>query len=153
MDKRQIIELTGLISVVASLAFVGFEIRQNTSAVRSATNIAISNQVMELSRDVANDERLSRLIHLMLVENVRGEELSPEDYVSLWMYVNAGLRRIENIFLQVQDGILDPSAFDQIAMSNFYRTNIARETWDMVGQYFDKDFIIHFEAIRDSLPQ
>ena len=28
MDKRQIIELTGLISVVASLAFVGFEIRQ-----------------------------------------------------------------------------------------------------------------------------
>jgi len=114
MDKRQIIELTGLISVVASLAFVGFEIRQNTSAVRSATHIAISNQVMELSRDVANDERLSRLIHLMLVENVRGEELNPEDYVSLWMYVNAGLRRIENIFLQVQDGILDPSAFDQI---------------------------------------
>ena len=52
MDKRQIIELTGLISVVASLAFVGFEIRQNTSAVRSATNIAISNQVMELSMDV-----------------------------------------------------------------------------------------------------
>jgi hypothetical protein len=153
MGKRQIIELTGLISVVASLAFVGFEIRQNTSAVRSATNIAISNQVMELSRDVANDERLSRLIHLMLVENVRGEELNPEDYVSLWMYVNAGLRRIENIFLQVQDGILDPSAFDQIAMSNFYLTNIARETWDMVGQYFDKDFIIHFEAIRDSLPQ
>lgn len=152
MDKRQIIELTGLLSVVVSLAFVGYEIRQNTSAVRSATNIAISNQVMDMSRDIATDERLSKLTHLMLVENIRGEELSPEDYISLQMHVNAGLRRIENIYLQVQDGILDPSTFDQIAMSNYYRTNIARETWDMYGKYFDKDFISHFEAIRDSMP-
>ena len=153
MGKRQIFELTGLLSVVVSLAFVGFEIRQNTSAVRSATNIAISNQVIDISRDIATDERLSRLTHLMLVENVLGEELSPEDYISLQMHVNAGLRRIENIFLQVQDGILDPSAFNQIAVSNYYRTNIARETWNMYGKYFDKGFISHFEALRDSVPQ
>ena len=44
--KRQIFELTGLISVVFSLIFVGFEIRQNTRDVRSATYIAISNQVI-----------------------------------------------------------------------------------------------------------
>ena len=150
---RQIFELTGLLSVVVSLAFVGFEIRQNTSAVRSATYIAISNQVIDISRDIATDERLSRLTHLMLVENIRGDELNPEELISLQMHVNAGLRRIENIYLQVQAGILDPSAFDQIAVSNYYRTNIARETWDMFGKYFDKGFISHFEALRDNVPQ
>ena len=72
MGKRQIFELTGLLSVVVSLVFVGFEIRQNTSAVRSATNIAISDQVIDISRDIATDERLSRLTHLMLVENILG---------------------------------------------------------------------------------
>mgnify|MGYP006137193645 FL=1 len=153
MMIRQIFELTGLLSVVVSLAFVGFEIRQNTSAVRSATYIAISNQVIDISRDIATDERLSRLTHLMLVENIRGDELNPEELISLQMHVNAGLRRIENIYLQVQAGILDPSAFDQIAVSNYYRTNIARETWDMFGKYFDKGFISHFEALRDNVPQ
>ena len=153
MMIRQIFELTGLLSVVVSLAFVGFEIRQNTSAVRSATYIAISNQVIDISRDIAADERLSRLTHLMLVENIRGDELNPEELISLQMHVNAGLRRIENIYLQVQAGILDSSAFDQIAVSNYYRTNIARETWDMFGKYFDKGFISHFEALRDNVPQ
>ncbi len=153
MMIRQIFELTGLLSVVVSLAFVGFEIRQNTSAVRSATYIAISNQVIDISRDIATDERLSRLTHLMLVENIRGDELNPEELISLQMHVNAGLRRIENIYLQVQAGILDSSAFDQIAVSNYYRTNIARETWDMFGKYFDKGFISHFEALRDNVPQ
>ncbi len=152
MNKRQIFESTGLLSVVASLAFVGFEIRQNTSAVRSATNIAISNQVMDIARDIATDERLSRLTHLMMFENVRGEDLSPEDYVSLQMHVYAGLRRIENIYLQVQDGILDSGAFDQIGMS-YYQNKIARETWDLYGKYFDKDFIPFFETLRDSVPQ
>ena len=147
--KRQIFELTGLISVVFSLIFVGFEIRQNTRAVRSATYIAISNQVIGISRDIATDERLSRLTHLMLVENIKGDELNPEDLISLQMHVNAGLRRIENIYLQVQAGILDSSAFNQIAVSNYYRTNIARETWDLFGKYFDKGFISHFEALRD----
>jgi len=153
MMIRQIFELTGLLSVVVSLAFVGFEIRQNTSAVRSATYIAISNQVIDISRDIATNERLSRLTHLMLVENIRGDELNPEELISLQMHVNAGLRRIENIYLQVQAGILDSSAFDQIAVSNYYRTNIARETWDMFGKYFDKGFISHFEALRDNVPQ
>ena len=139
--KRQIFELTGLISVVFSLIFVGFEIRQNTRAVRSATYIAISNQVIGISRDIATDERLSRLTHLMLVENIKGDELNPEDLISLQMHVNAGLRRIENIYLQVQAGILDSSAFNQIAVSNYYRTNIARETWNLFGKYFDKGFI------------
>ena len=133
MMIRQIFELTGLLSVVLSLAFVGFEIRQNTSAVRSATYIAISNQVIDISRDIATDERLSRLTHLMLVENIRGDELNPEELFSLQMHVNAGLRRIENIYLQVQAGILDSSAYDQIAVSYYYRTNIARATWDMFG--------------------
>jgi len=153
MNKRQIIETTGLLSVVASLAFVGFEIRQNTSAVRSATHIAISNQVMDMARDIATDERLSKLTHLMMNENVSGEELSPEDLVSLQMHVYAGIRRIENIYLQVQDGILDSDAFDRSAINKYYNTNIARETWNMVREIFDEDFISRFEALRDGDPQ
>ena len=42
--KRNTLELVGFVSVIASLIFVGMEIRQNTTAVRGATNQAISDQ-------------------------------------------------------------------------------------------------------------
>ena len=46
--NRNRLELIGFISVIASLVFVGMEIRQNTTAVRGATNQAISDQASEL---------------------------------------------------------------------------------------------------------
>ena len=41
--NRNIIEIIGFVSIIASLAFVGIEISQNTSAVGGATNQAISD--------------------------------------------------------------------------------------------------------------
>ena len=46
--NRNRLELIGFISVIASLVFVGMEIRQNTTAVRGATNQAISDQALSL---------------------------------------------------------------------------------------------------------
>ena len=149
-DKRQIIELIGFISIIASLGFVGFEIRQNTRAVRGATNIAISNQVMDMALEIASNERLGKLVGLMLEDNIKSEDLNPEDRTSAQMTIYAGLRRIENVFLQVEDGILDARAFDRVGMA-FYRSNVARDTWDIYGRFFDKDFIPYFEALRDSV--
>ena len=51
--KRNILEIIGFFSVIASLVFVGMEIRQNTTAVRGATNQAISDQVSELLLTIA----------------------------------------------------------------------------------------------------
>ena len=149
-DKRQVFELVGFVSIVLSLGFVGLEIRQNSRAVRGATNIAISNQVMDMAMEIASNERLGKLVSLMMEDNIKNEALNPEDRTSAQMLIYAGIRRIENVFLQVEDGILDARAFDRIGMS-FYRTNIARKTWDIYSNYFDKDFILFFESLRDSI--
>ncbi|MBT3676366.1 MAG: hypothetical protein HOG39_06960 [Candidatus Marinimicrobia bacterium] len=149
-DNRQIFEIVGFISIVVSLGFVGLEIRQNTSAVRGATNIAISDQVMDMALEISSNERLGKLVSFMMEDNIKSDELSPEDRTSLQMLVYAGLRRIENVYLQVEEGILDKQAFDRVGMG-FYRTNIARDTWDIYGGYFGKDFIPFFESLRDSI--
>ena len=59
MQKRNIIEIVGIISVVGSLVFVGIEIKQNTSAVRGATQQAVSSQVSEMYRIVSENERMA----------------------------------------------------------------------------------------------
>ena len=45
MNNRIILEGVGLFSVIGSLLFVGVEIRQNTAAVRGATQQDISYQL------------------------------------------------------------------------------------------------------------
>ena len=62
MQNRKIFEIVGIVSVVGSLLFVGVEINQNTTAVRGATQQAVSSQVSEMYRLVAENERMSLLL-------------------------------------------------------------------------------------------
>ena len=143
--NRTVIEIIGFLSVVGSLAFVGVEIRQNTSAVRGATNQAISDQVGELMLTIATDDNLAELVK-RLYDGETQNQFDPVDDMRLFMTIMTGLRRIENIFLQIEDGILDARAFDRIGLS-FYRSNYGREIWQANRQFFDREFVPFFDEI------
>jgi|TARA_B100001540_G_C15755272_1_gene619069 hypothetical protein len=143
--NRTVIEIIGFLSVVGSLAFVGVEIRQNTSAVRGATNQAISDQVGELMLTIATDDNLAELVK-RLYDGETQNQFDPVDDMRLFMTIMTGLRRIENIFLQIEDGILDDRAFDRIGLS-FYRSNYGREIWQANRQFFDREFVPFFDEL------
>ena len=143
--NRTIVEIIGFLSLVGSLAFVGVEIRQNTSAVRGATNQAISDQVGELMLTIATDDNLARLVK-RLYDGETQDQFDPVDDMRLYMTIMTGLRRVENIFLQIEDGILDDRAFDRIGLS-FYRSNYGREIWQANKQFFDREFVPFFEKL------
>ena len=64
MKNRKFFEVIGLFSVVGSLIFVGVEIKQNTTAVRGATQQAVSSQVAEMYRILAENERMANLVSI-----------------------------------------------------------------------------------------
>ena len=147
MQNRKIFEIVGIVSVVGSLLFVGIEINQNTTAVRGATQQAVSSQVAEMYRIVAENERIA----LLLSQSFKGiskKDLSESDYVSLWNFQMMGLRRIENIYLQYKNGLLTEDAFSRIGMG-IYRTKIVREIWEERRGDFEPDFADFFEVLRD----
>tara|TARA_S200000501_G_scaffold62231_1_gene52902 strand:+ start:1196 stop:1645 length:450 start_codon:yes stop_codon:yes gene_type:complete len=148
MQKRNIIEIFGIISVVGSLIFVGIEIKQNTSAVRGATQQAVSSQVSEMYRIVSESERMAELMNGAL-KGASKSDLSESDYVSFWNFQMMGLRRIENIYLQYKNGLLTEDAFSRIGMG-IYRTKLVREVWEERKGDFEKDFVIFFENLRDN---
>ena len=53
MQKREVVEIFGLLSVIGSLIFVGIEISQNTQAVRGATHQSVSDQISEYYLSIA----------------------------------------------------------------------------------------------------
>ena len=115
MKNRKFFEVIGLFSVVGSLIFVGIEIKQNTTAVRGATQQAVSSQVAEMYRILAENERMANLVSIAS-KGVNKSDISESDYVSFWSFQMMGFRRIENIYLQYKNGLLTEDAFSRIGM-------------------------------------
>ena len=144
VKKTRGIEVLGLISVVASLGFVALEIRQNTTAVRAATIQAVADQAMQLTLVLATDPHLPRLVREMIDGAVRAD-LSVEDYARLSTAMSAGLRRMENVFLQVQTGTLKEGALRRVSIG-FYRNPFGRELWATARGNYDPGFAKYWDA-------
>ena len=148
MSKRTWVEFFGLISVIGSLLFVGIEISQNTQAVRGATHQAVFDQVSEYYLFIASDERLADLAAMALTDEIKRNELSKGDRLRLDMQFMTGIRRVENIYMQHSNGILDDDAFKMIGMDS-YRSDYVVDIWNSWKGGFDSNFVSFFEKLRD----
>jgi len=146
--KRQNVEVIGLVSVIASLIFVGVEIRQNTTAIRGATQQEISYQISEIYKIAVENEKIA-LITSQAYEGIEKDDLSETDFSRFWLFAMMGLRRVENIYLQYNNGFVGYEAFDRIDMA-FYRTSLVRQIWEERKNSFDPDFVVFYEEIRDT---
>ena len=143
---RFVVEMLGLVGLIASLGFVAMEIRQNTTAVRSATIQAVSDQTMQLTLSMATDDQLPGLVYQMTRGGITEADLGGEDYMRLRFVVTAGLRRQENLYLQVQSGVLPRSALDNVSFG-FYTNAFTREVWASDSGQFDAGFVQYWNEV------
>jgi hypothetical protein len=61
-DWKAIAELTGITAVVASLVFVGYEIRQNTSQLRTDGARSVTEMVNQLNAGIFSDATLTEIV-------------------------------------------------------------------------------------------
>ena len=148
MNKRTLIEIFGLISVIGSLIFVGVEISQNTQAVRGATHQAVFDQVSEYYLFIASEGHLTDLAAMALTDEIKRNELSIGDRLRIDMLFMTGIRRVENIYMQHKNGILDDDAFKMIGMDS-YKSDYVVDIWNSWRSGFDSEFISFFEKLRD----
>jgi hypothetical protein len=150
--SRVLIEGVGLLGVVLSLVFVGVEIRQNTTAMRAATLQAVTSQVNDLNLAIATDSELAVLAARMLDGDLARDDLSFAEQARLDFVIIAAMRRVENIFLQVEAGTLEQEALDRVGLS-FYANPCGRESWSLMRGGFDAQFSAWFDAKLKSVPE
>jgi hypothetical protein len=142
-------EILGVIGVIASMIFVGVEIRQNTDAVRGSTLHAVSQQSLDLVMAGVNNPELRSAF------NAAWEgRLSPEERRHLMWFISAKLRADENRFRQVELGILDASTFQQLSNHAAYRLPYFAEYWAQNSDNFSADYqeIVEREFLPLSQP-
>jgi hypothetical protein len=146
-DAAAIAEIIGAVAIVASLIFVGTQVSQNTDALRTATVQAIADQDSAQSLALATDERLSELFAQLATDP---EALTDTDKISLGdrlrvsMVLRANLRRVENIYLHVKAGVVEPEALDRIGYG-WYQMLLTDKFWQSSKSGFDSEFVEFME--------
>lgn len=128
-------ETAEVLGVLASMIFVGVEIRQNTNAVHGATLQAVSQQSLDLVMAGLDNPKLRSAFAA-----ANSGRLSPEQRDLMVWFLSAKLRADENRFRQVELGILGPSFILQLSNHAAYRSPHFAEYWARSGKNYAADF-------------
>lgn len=114
MDSAKLndwIQAVGLFALVASLIFVGIEVRQNSVATRAATNAAVKDAFREFNSVIASSPELAQA----LADNAENpNDASPEDRVQMLAMWRALFHIWSNVHRQHLNGTLDPILYDAV---------------------------------------
>lgn len=127
MDSKKLndwIQAVGMIAVVASLIFVGIEVRQNSIATRSATNAAVKDAFREVNLVIASSPELARAI----AANAENPNDAPAEHrVQILAMWRALFHTWSNVHRQHQNGTLDPALYDAVVQEISMHADDTRE--------------------------
>ena len=127
---RQGIEILGVVGVIMSLIYVGYELRQNTIATRSQSHQALSDVFIGAVNDVMTDQDLARII--AMGSNDINELSEGERHQFTW-YVTGEMIGWELAFYSYHDGALLDEVWESwdSGYCRQLRSTGFRESWEI----------------------
>jgi hypothetical protein len=154
------IQVVGIFTLVASLIFVGIEVRQNSIATRSATNAAVKDAFREFNLVIASSPELARAV----AANAENPDVAPpEDQFQMLAMWRALFHTWSNVHRQHLNGTLDPALYDAVIQEVSMHAGNARGTetvndaerrarhmlwaWESERFVFNTDFQLFIDGI------
>ena len=131
-------EVLAALGVIASLIFVGVEIRQNTKAVQGSTTNEIAQQSLDLTMAGLDNTELREVFRKATSDDI--SVLSREDRLLLGWFFAAKLRADENRFRQIKLGLVDGDNLGQLSNHRAYRFPYFGIYWEARRLEFSEDF-------------
>lgn len=138
------------LSVVLSLVFVGYEIRQNTQVARGAAVQATMDQILQWQAETGSDSEWIRILDF-LRNGGSYSELEQIDQTKYNWIVVSTVRITENRFRQMQMGVIDNSDLGiggGTSNAAWFRSPYFLEWWSSADrtQSWAPDFLEFFET-------
>lgn len=144
--KRNWVELVGVVGVVASLVFVGLEVRQNTAAVKGATYQSIADASQQQLMWWAENERMLQF-WVKIKDGAMPGDFTPEENVLIDSGYVMTIRRIENIYVQVREGLIDEEAILRFRPSeDYFESPYFLQFWEGWRYQMEPAFLEYFET-------
>ena len=140
-----IAELIGAVGVIASLIYVGFQVRQNTRSMRAATYDSLVRSNGEWLAPLIQDAALAESFEVAVTSWTDVQEAQRPRVMYLLTQL---FRHWENAFFQQQQGTLAPSlwlTWQEIILSYFHQPGI-QEWWKLRRTVYTTEFRTFLEA-------
>jgi hypothetical protein len=108
-ELSDISQALGAVAVFASLIFVGYQIRQNTRALKATSHHAIADSFNALNTLLVTDPRVARLWRLGMAD---WDALDEDDRTSVSFMLLGYMRIFETLHYQYGTGVLGPKLFE-----------------------------------------
>ena len=151
IPTRTIGEVVAGAAVIASLVFVGLELRQNTAAIQAQTRQGLADRGGQFITSISENPELARAFDLMWNPyggTPRDVVLTYTDSVQARSALVGLLRHIENVYLQYHEGVVDETVLNSYGFRNtpvFQGPEFA-EFWPLLRDRFDERFVTAFEV-------
>jgi hypothetical protein len=145
-DLAGLAEVVGAIAAIAGLFYVGFQVRQNTAAVRSATAQAVHDNYATWYQGYAGDPALMK-IAVEGLRDYRGlDEIAKAQFIALFMQF---LSYSQNAFFQWRGGTLSPELWTgwEWLIMNLVSAPGGKEFWGERSYLFGEAFRDHVEKV------
>ncbi len=118
-------EMVGIFAIVASLIFVGGELRQNAIATKAAMNAEIANTFVDLNLMVASSPELTQ----MLAEFADNPAAAPrEAQIPMLAAWRAVFHTWSNVHRQHLNGTIDPAIYESVVQEVSTYATAANDT-------------------------
>lgn len=148
---RTLTETIGLIAVVASLVFVGLEIRQNAEATRAATAQSLNDGWLEWNLTMATPDRWEVVARLRELDDL--SEASYEDGQALRSLMRSIFQHWSNLHWQYLNGQLEQRLWEGVFRNmegeagSAQWARLMKWAWESDAQIYHQDFQNLFNAI------
>jgi hypothetical protein len=140
-------QIVSAVCVIASLIFVGFQLRQATAAIRASSSQAHSELYTALVQPIINDGDFARIFSTGVDDP---SSLGREEWVRFVAYSSALFRQWESSRVQWRNGRLDADHWHTIERQAMSMCGLAgiRAAWKVRGHMFTQDFRRWFEGLE-----
>lgn len=108
-DVNLISQIFAVVGVIASLIFVGYQIRLNTKALKATSHHAVTDSFNAINNLIYSDPKVARLWRLGMAG---AEELDEDERTSVSFMMLGYMRIFETLHYQFSTGTLEKKLFD-----------------------------------------
>jgi hypothetical protein len=143
---QKLSELVAALAVIATLAIVAYEVRQNTTAIRSAAAQAVNENFTDWYTAVQDHPELLALSMKGMKDYKGLEAVDKAQFIAVYM---PNLLNSQNAFYHWRDGSLSPELWQgwEFIVTIFLTTPGGKEFWSERGYLFGSGFQKHVDEV------
>ena len=140
-------QILSALAVIASLIFVGFQLRQATAAIRASSSVAHAALYTELVHSIIDNADFAEIWSRGLSDP---KALTEAEWVRFVAYASALFRQYESSRVQWRNGRLDDEHWHTIEKQavSFGHLPGLKAAWKLRGHWYSPDFRAWFENLE-----